>query len=81
MDGALAEFAEHGIGGTRVERIAARAGVSARLVYSFYDDKEGLYEAVYDAIVEQVVFGIPIDADDLPEYAGQLYDSGRRYRT
>lgn len=66
LDGALAEFAEHGIGGARVERIAARAGVSAGLVHSFYDGKEGLYEAVYDANVEQVVSGIPIDADDLP---------------
>ncbi|WIX83549.1 TetR family transcriptional regulator [Amycolatopsis carbonis] len=79
LDGALAEFAEYGIGGARVERIAARAEVSAGLVYSFYDGKEGLYEAVYDAIVEQVVSGIPLDADDLPEYAGQLYDAGLRH--
>lgn len=76
LEGALAEFAEHGIGGARVDRIATRAGVSAGLVYSFYDGKEGLFEAVYDAIVEQTVSGIPIDADNLPEYAGQLYDAG-----
>lgn len=76
LNGALAEFAEHGIGGARVDRIATRAGVSAGLVYSFYDGKDGLFEAVYDAIVEQTVSGISIDADDLPEYAGKLYDAG-----
>jgi AcrR family transcriptional regulator len=76
LEGALAEFAEHGIGGARVDRIATRAGVSAGLVYSFYEGKEGLFEAVYDAIVEQVVSGIPLDTDDLPEYAGRLYDAG-----
>ncbi|MFD2796466.1 TetR family transcriptional regulator [Promicromonospora vindobonensis] len=76
LDAALAEFSEHGIGGARVDRIAARAGVSAGLVYTFYDGKEGLFEAVYDTIVEQVVSGIPIDVDDLAEYAGRLYDGG-----
>lgn len=77
LHGALAEFAEHGIGGARVDRIAARAGVSAGLVYSFYEGKDGLFEAVYDEIVEQAVAGIPIDAEDLPEYAGRLHDAGQ----
>lgn len=76
LEAALAEFSEHGIGGARVDRIAARAGVSAGLVYTFYDGKEGLFEAVHDAVVEQVVSGIPLDADDLPGYAGRLYDGG-----
>lgn len=79
LEGALAEFAEHGIGGARVDRIAARAGVSAGLVYSFYEGKEGLFEAVYDDIVEQTVSSVPINADDLPGYAGQLYDAGLEY--
>ncbi|MGI5500502.1 TetR family transcriptional regulator [Lentzea sp. CA-135723] len=79
LEGALAEFAEHGIGGARVDRIATRAGVSAGLVYSFYENKEGLFEAVYDAIAEQAVSEIPIDADNLPEYAGALYDAGLRH--
>lgn len=76
LEAALAEFSEHGIGGARVDRIAARAGVSAGLVYTFHDGKEGLFEAVYDAVVEQVVSGIPLDADNLAEYAGRLYDGG-----
>ncbi|MBM9504363.1 TetR family transcriptional regulator [Actinacidiphila acididurans] len=79
LDAALAEFAEYGIGGARVDRLAKRAGTSAGLVYTYFEGKEGLFEAVYDAIVEQAVAGIPIDADDLPEYAGRLYDAGQQY--
>lgn len=79
LEAALAEFAERGSAGARVDRIAKRADVSPGLVYSFFDGKEGLFEAVHDAIVEQVVAGIPIDADDLPEYAGRLYDGGAEH--
>lgn len=59
-----------------MERIARRAGISAGLVYSFYENKEGLFEAVFDRIVEQAVAAVPIDADDLGEYAGHLFDAG-----
>ncbi|MFI6761099.1 TetR family transcriptional regulator [Micromonospora sp. NPDC050417] len=76
LEAALAEFAAYGLAGARVDRLAKRAGISAGLVYSFYENKEGLFEAVFDAIVEQVVTGVPIDADDLGEYAGRLYDAG-----
>lgn len=79
LEAALAEFAEHGIGGARVDRLARRAGVSAGHVYTFHENKEGLFEAVYDVVVEQAVTSIPIDADNLPEYAGRLYDGGLAY--
>jgi AcrR family transcriptional regulator len=76
LEAALAEFAAYGVAGARVDRLAKRAGISAGLVYSFYANKEGLFEAVYDLIVEMTVSSIPMDADDLPEYAGRLYDGG-----
>jgi AcrR family transcriptional regulator len=75
MDAALAEFAEYGVAGARVDRIAGRAGISPGLVYSFFAGKEGLFDAVYEAIAEQTVDAVPIDADDLPGYAGRLHDA------
>jgi AcrR family transcriptional regulator len=72
----LAEFAEFGLAGARVERLAKRAGVSAGLVYSFYEGKEELFDSVFDQIVELTVATVPIDADDLPQYAARLYDGG-----
>ncbi|MEV6303078.1 TetR family transcriptional regulator [Actinoplanes sp. NPDC051861] len=76
LQAALEEFAAHGVAGARVDRLAKRAGISAGLVYSFYDNKDGLFEAVFDLIVEQTVTAVPIDAEDLGEYAGRLYDAG-----
>lgn len=76
LEAALEEFAEAGVAGARIDRIAKRAGISAGLIYSFYENKEGLFEAVFDLIVEQTVAGVPIDADDLGEYAGRLFDAG-----
>ena len=76
LEAALEEFAAHGVAGARVDRLAKRAGISAGLVYSFYENKDGLFEAVFDLIVEQTVTGVPIDADDLGEYAGRLCDAG-----
>ena len=76
LEAALEEFAEYGVSGARVDRLAKRAGISAGLVYSFHQNKDGLFEAVFDHIVEQTVSSIPIDADHLGEYAGRLYDGG-----
>lgn len=76
FDAALAEFAEFGLAGARIDRLAKRAGVSAGLVYSFYKGKDELFDAVFDMIVDTTVATVPLDADRLPEYAAQLYDVG-----
>lgn len=75
VEAALTEFAAHGVAGARIDRLAKRAGISAGLVYSFYENKDGLFEAVFDLIVEQTLAAVPIDADDLGEYAGRLCDA------
>jgi AcrR family transcriptional regulator len=42
------EFAEHGLGGARVERIAERAGLDKRLLYYYFDSKDALFLAVLE---------------------------------
>ena len=42
------EFAEHGLGGARVDRIAERAGLNKRLIYYYFADKEKLFQAVLE---------------------------------
>ena len=42
------EFAEHGLGGARVDRIAERAGLNKRLIYYYCEDKEKLFQAVLE---------------------------------
>lgn len=43
---ALAEFAEHGYEGARVDRIADRAGVNKAMIYYHYKGKENLYAKI-----------------------------------
>lgn len=45
---ATAEFARFGLGGARVERIAARAGANKRMLYYYYGNKEALFLAVLE---------------------------------
>jgi AcrR family transcriptional regulator len=48
LDAALAEFAEHGMGGARMDRIAERAAVNKRLIYYYFESKESLFLAVLE---------------------------------
>jgi AcrR family transcriptional regulator len=74
LDAAAAEFAEHGISGARVDRIANDAGYNKALLYHHFESKDLLFDAVFDAMCVETVREIPIDATDLPEYAGKLFD-------
>ncbi|MBX3653299.1 MAG: TetR family transcriptional regulator [Ramlibacter sp.] len=42
------EFAEYGLGGARVDRIAERSGLNKRLIYYYFEDKERLFQAVLE---------------------------------
>jgi AcrR family transcriptional regulator len=42
------EFAEYGLGGARVDRIAERAGLNKRLIYYYFEDKERLFQEVLE---------------------------------
>jgi AcrR family transcriptional regulator len=75
LEAALAEFAEYGVAGARIDRIATRAGCSAGLVYTYFGSKEELFEAVFDLVVVQAAELAPITPDDLPGYAGKLFDA------
>jgi AcrR family transcriptional regulator len=71
---AAAEFVAHGIAGARVDRIAAAAGANKRLIYDYFGDKDALFDAVLDRFTERAVGAVPMDASDLPAYAGHLFD-------
>ena len=42
------EFAEHGLGGARMERIAERAALDKRLIYYYFENKDRLFAAVLE---------------------------------
>ena len=49
LGAATDEFARHGLGGARVDRIAARAGANKRMLYYYYGNKEALFLAVLES--------------------------------
>jgi AcrR family transcriptional regulator len=54
LEAATAEFAEFGLGGARVDRIAERAGVNKRLIYYYFGSKEDLFRAVLERTYEGI---------------------------
>jgi TetR/AcrR family transcriptional regulator len=67
LDAAEIEFAGQGLNGARVDAIAVRAGVAPRMIYYYFQSKEGLYQAVLQrpATLLQSVFQ-QLNLDELP---------------
>lgn len=78
LEAARDEFATYGIAGARVDRIAAAAQSNKAQIYHYFGNKDGLFDAVFDDMCRVTLDEVPIDATDLPEYAGRLFDSYRR---
>jgi AcrR family transcriptional regulator len=71
---ATKEFAEHGIAGARIERIVAAARTNKAQLYGYFGSKEGLFDAIFAGSLERIVTVVPVDADDLADWAVRLYD-------
>ena len=54
LDVATREFAEHGYSGARVDEIAERTRTTKRMLYYYFDSKEGLYTAVLERAYAQI---------------------------
>lgn len=75
LEAAAGEFSAYGIAGARVDRIATTAGVNKAMIYSYFGNKEQLFDKVFETqVVASTVGGVPITPDDLPGYAGRLFD-------
>ena len=51
---ATAEFAAKGIGGARVDAIAARAGANKRMIYHYFGNKQRLYLSVLERMYDEI---------------------------
>ncbi|WP_329200966.1 MULTISPECIES: TetR/AcrR family transcriptional regulator [unclassified Streptomyces] len=74
LDAAFAEFAAYGIAGARVDRIAEAAQANKRLIYVYFGNKEELFDAVLQRALATGSETVPFDAEDLPGYAGAVFD-------
>lgn len=74
LDAATEEFAQHGIAGARIDRIVASARTNKAQLYAYFGDKERLFDAIFLGSLERITNVVPIDADDLADWAVRLYD-------
>ena len=49
LDVALAEFAEHGFSGSRIDRISSTANINVGMIYHYFGNKDDLYLAALEA--------------------------------
>ncbi|MCW3040393.1 MAG: transcriptional regulator, TetR family [Solirubrobacterales bacterium] len=71
---AVDEFSARGLAGARVDRIAAAAPANKRSIYDYFGDKEQLFAAALHVVIGDVAAAVPLTVDDLPGYAGRLFD-------
>ncbi|WP_327365826.1 TetR/AcrR family transcriptional regulator [Streptomyces sp. NBC_01217] len=71
---ATTEFAEHGLAGARIDRIAERAGANKRLLYVYFGDKKQLFDAVVQEQTKAIGDAVPPPDGDLCAFAAARYD-------
>ncbi|MEU1982346.1 TetR family transcriptional regulator [Nocardia sp. NPDC019395] len=76
---AAAEFAEHGLAGARIDRIAAAAKANKQAIYLYFGSKEKLFAAILRAKLEEVRAAVSIDPDAVAESVGQMFDWYRQH--
>jgi AcrR family transcriptional regulator len=74
LDAAVGEFAAYGLAGARVGRIAEVSGANQRSIYVYFESKEGLFNAALRRVIGGLVEAVPLTEDDLPGYAGRMFD-------
>lgn len=75
---AYAEFAQRGIAGARVDRIAAAAKANKAQIYHYFGSKDRLFDAVWETLEERVIGSAQFDAEDLAGFAAHVVDTYAR---
>jgi AcrR family transcriptional regulator len=67
LEAAVAEFAAKGLGGARVDEIAARAGANKRMLYHYFGNKDDLFLAALESAYADIrAAEQALDLDKLP---------------
>ncbi|WP_440710653.1 TetR family transcriptional regulator [Herbiconiux sp. YIM B11900] len=71
------EFAAHGYAGARIDRIARVAESNVRMIYAYFGNKNGLFDAALADAITRMAEAVPPIPSDLPRWVGELYDFHR----
>ena len=75
---ATTEFAAYGIAGARVDRIATASAANKNMIYIYFGSKEQLFDVVFAAAIDELLDTVAIEVQDLPGYAGAMFDHMER---
>jgi TetR/AcrR family transcriptional regulator len=78
LNAAEEEFARHGLSGARMDAIAAGTGVTKAMIYYYFENKEGLYQAVLQRPAHELLDALKqLPLDELaPEQALEMLVKG-----
>lgn len=71
---ARSEFAQYGLAGARIDRIAKAAAASKERLYAHFTDKEALFRSVAGADMAEFFAAVTLRGDAVPEFVGDIYD-------
>ncbi|MEU1995524.1 TetR family transcriptional regulator [Nocardia gamkensis] len=74
LTAARAEFAQYGLAGARIDRIAYAANASKERLYAHFSDKATLFREVAARDGAEFFQAVELQSDNVPEFAGKLYD-------
>jgi AcrR family transcriptional regulator len=78
LSAAVTEFAGHGYAGGRVDRIAREAESNVRMIYAYFGNKSGLFDAALSDAIVRMAHEVPPRPSDLSAWAGELFDFHQR---
>lgn len=76
---ARAEFAQYGLAGARIDRIARTAQASKERLYAHFGDKETLFREVLAADSAEFFRAISLRRRSVPDFVGDVYDMAREH--
>jgi AcrR family transcriptional regulator len=71
---ARAEFAQYGLAGARIDRIARAANASKERLYAHFGDKETLFRDVVATDGAELFRAVELRPDAVPEFVGEIFD-------
>lgn len=71
---ARVEFAQYGLAGARIDRIARAAQASKERLYAHFGDKESLFREVVAADFAEFSRAVTLRPDAVAEFVGDIYD-------
>jgi AcrR family transcriptional regulator len=77
QEAAAVEFAERGLDGSTMARIAERAGINKERLYNYFGDKEALFRTVLCDELDKLAAAMSATGpklEDIGEFAGRTFD-------